>query len=69
MLLFVLTASYCFDLQVYPAIRRAGLNFSALKRITAGFISGAMAMVWAGVVQHYIYKVCTDAAGQHLLIV
>ena len=46
------------DVFVYPALRRAGIRFTPLKRITAGFITGAMAMAWAAVVQHYIYKVC-----------
>lgn len=45
------------DLFFYPALRRVGLNFSALKRITFGFLTGAGAMIWAAVVQHYIYKV------------
>ncbi|KAF6760668.1 POT family-domain-containing protein [Ephemerocybe angulata] len=44
------------DLIVYPVLRRMGLNFTALKRIAAGFFTGAMAMVWASVVQHYVYK-------------
>jgi len=44
------------DLLFYPALRRAGINFSALKKITLGFFTGAAAMVWAAVVQHYIYK-------------
>ncbi|KAF8872957.1 peptide transporter PTR2A [Infundibulicybe gibba] len=44
------------DKIIYPALRRAGMNFSALKKITAGFATGAAAMVWAAVVQHYIYK-------------
>ncbi|RDB16581.1 putative peptide transporter ptr2 [Hypsizygus marmoreus] len=44
------------DLLVYPALRRAGVNFSALKKITAGFATGAAAMIWAAVVQHYVYK-------------
>jgi len=42
--------------QIYPALRRAGLNFTALKKITLGFWTGSAAMVWAAVVQHYIYK-------------
>jgi len=63
------------DLLIYPALRRAGLNFSALKKITAGFVTGAAAMIWAAVVQHYVYKTnpcgeaastCTDAAGNAL---
>ncbi|KIM46804.1 hypothetical protein M413DRAFT_263342 [Hebeloma cylindrosporum] len=44
------------DLFMYPFLRRMGINFSALKKITAGFMTGAAAMIWAAVVQHYIYK-------------
>ncbi|KAF8964520.1 peptide transporter PTR2A [Flammula alnicola] len=52
-----------FDILFYPALRRMGINFSALKKITAGFMTGAAAMVWAAVVQHYIYK--TNPCGTH----
>ncbi|KAF9004369.1 POT family-domain-containing protein [Cyathus striatus] len=61
---------------IYPALRRAGVNFSALKRINAGFYTGAMSMIWAAVVQHYIYKTnpcgyaaatCEDADGNALV--
>jgi hypothetical protein len=38
-------------------MQRWGWNFTALKKITAGFITGAAAMAWAAAVQHYIYKV------------
>lgn len=44
------------DLFIYPFLRRVGINFTPLKKITAGFYTGAAAMVWAAVVQHYIYK-------------
>ncbi|KAG5644425.1 hypothetical protein DXG03_008520 [Asterophora parasitica] len=63
------------DIFIYPALRRSGVNFSALKKITAGFVMGAASMVWAAVVQHYIYKTnpcgyaastCTDAKGNVL---
>lgn len=52
------------DLIIYPALRRGGINFSALKKITAGFATGAMSMIWATVLQHYIYKTnpCGTAA-------
>ncbi|KAK0550591.1 hypothetical protein OC846_003606 [Tilletia horrida] len=52
------------DLFIYPGLRRIGINFSALKRITAGFIFGALAMVWASVLQDYIYK--TNPCGKHV---
>ncbi|THU85118.1 PTR2-domain-containing protein [Dendrothele bispora CBS 962.96] len=53
-----------FDAFLYPALKRMHINFSALKKITAGFATGAAAMVWASVVQHYIYKTspCGDQA-------
>lgn len=41
---------------LYPALRRAGYNFSPLKRIFAGFLTAALSMVWAAVVQYYIYQ-------------
>ncbi|KAJ3785026.1 PTR2-domain-containing protein [Lentinula aff. detonsa] len=50
-----------FDLFFFPFLKRIGINFSALKKITAGFLTGALAMIWAAVVQHYIYK--TDPCG------
>ncbi len=61
-----------FDRLVYPALRRARINFSPLKKITFGFFLGSAAMVWSAVVQHYIYKrnpcgyqasTCVDAGG------
>lgn len=45
-----------FDMLVYPALRKAGIKFTPIKKITAGFFIGSMAMVWACVVQAYIYK-------------
>lgn len=44
------------DYFIYPAFQRAGIKWTALKRICAGFFTGAAGMVWAAVVQHYIYK-------------
>ena len=44
------------DLLIYPALRRAGINFSPIKKITLGVFTGAASMIWAAVVQHYIYK-------------
>ncbi|THU84559.1 peptide transporter PTR2A [Dendrothele bispora CBS 962.96] len=46
-----------FDAFLYTTLKRIHINFSALKRITAGFATGSAAMIWAAVVQHYIYKV------------
>jgi len=44
------------DLFIYPALRRAGIKFTPIKKITAGFITASAAMIWAAVVQAYIYK-------------
>jgi POT family proton-dependent oligopeptide transporter len=46
------------DLLVYPGLRKIGINFTPIKRITVGFLTGSAAMIWAAVVQHYIYKAC-----------
>ncbi|PPR06178.1 hypothetical protein CVT24_000720 [Panaeolus cyanescens] len=51
------------DRFIYPGLRRMGLNFSSLKKITLGFFTGSAAMIWAAVVQHYIYK--TNPCGYH----
>lgn len=42
------------DSVVYPALRKAGINFTPIKRITCGFFLGALAMVWAAVIQAYM---------------
>lgn len=52
--------------KIYPALRRAGINFTALKKITLGFFLGAAAMVWAAVTQFYVYKTspCGELASE-----
>lgn len=54
------------DFFFFPFLKRVGLNFTALKKITAGFATGAAAMIWAATVQHYIYK--TSPCGDHASI-
>lgn len=44
------------DLMVYPALRKAGIQFTAIKKITLGFFLASIAMVCAAVTQHYIYQ-------------
>jgi proton-dependent oligopeptide transporter, POT family len=44
------------DLFIYPFLRKYRIHFSPVKKITAGFYTGAAAMVWAAVIQAYIYK-------------
>ncbi|KAF2467229.1 peptide transporter PTR2-A [Lindgomyces ingoldianus] len=51
------------DLVVYPMLRKRGIKFTPIKKITAGFFLGSAAMVWAAVLQHYIYK--TSPCGYH----
>lgn len=49
------------DRFIYPALRRAGIRLTPIRKITMGFYTGTAAMIWAAVVQHYIYK--TSACG------
>ncbi|EIN03463.1 peptide transporter PTR2A [Punctularia strigosozonata HHB-11173 SS5] len=51
------------DLFIYPGLRRVGFNLTPLKKITLGFYTGCAGMIWAAVVQHYIYK--TNPCGTH----
>jgi POT family proton-dependent oligopeptide transporter len=44
------------DFFVYPSLRRAGIHFTPIKRMTSGFFFGCAAMIAACVTQHYIYK-------------
>ncbi|KAI9756987.1 MAG: hypothetical protein M4579_003645 [Chaenotheca gracillima] len=44
------------DSFLYPGLRKMGFRFTAIKKITAGFWLAAAAMIWAAVVQYYIYK-------------
>ncbi|KDQ12697.1 hypothetical protein BOTBODRAFT_188975 [Botryobasidium botryosum FD-172 SS1] len=41
---------------IYPGLRKMKINFTPIKRITMGFMFGALAMVYTTVLQHYIYK-------------
>ena len=43
-----------FDLLIYPGLRKAGIRFTPIKKIALGFATGALAMVWATVVQQYM---------------
>jgi POT family proton-dependent oligopeptide transporter len=55
------------DIFLYPALRKAKINFTPIKKIATGFFLGSMAMVWAAVIQAYIYKksVCgSNASGK-----
>lgn len=43
------------DKFIYPALRRAGIKLTPIKKITAGFFIGSLSMVVAAIIQHYIY--------------
>jgi len=45
-----------FDRLIYPALRKMGIPFRPITRITFGFFFGALAMAYAAIVQHLIYK-------------
>jgi POT family proton-dependent oligopeptide transporter len=56
---------------LYPALRKAGIKFTPIKRIAFGFLLASLAMVSAAVIQHFIYatgpcgtamNTCDDAA-------
>ena len=44
-----------FDLIVYPALARAGILFTPIKKIFAGFMCGTLSMAVAAIIQQYIY--------------
>ncbi|KAL3458162.1 POT family-domain-containing protein [Aspergillus heterothallicus] len=44
------------DFVVYPLLRRYKINFRPELKVTAGFFMASLSMVYACVLQHYIYK-------------
>ncbi|KAI9753981.1 MAG: hypothetical protein M4579_004911 [Chaenotheca gracillima] len=44
------------DLIVYPLLRRVGIQFKPVTRITFGFYFAALSMAYAAIVQHIIYS-------------
>ncbi|CAG9943319.1 unnamed protein product [Clonostachys rosea f. rosea IK726] len=51
------------DFFIYPALRKYGIRFTPIKKIACGFMAATTAMVWAAVVQHYIYQ--TSECGKY----
>jgi proton-dependent oligopeptide transporter, POT family len=51
------------DLFVYPTLRKYGIKFTPIKKITLGFMLASFSMIWAAVVQHYIYH--HNPCGKH----
>lgn len=55
------------DFVVYPALRKAHINFTPIKRIFFGFILASLAMVASCIIQVYIYRLSecgTHASGK-----
>ncbi|KAF7363143.1 Peptide/h+ symporter protein [Mycena venus] len=44
-----------FEWFIYPFLRKMGINFSPIKRMTAGFVVVGLAMVYAAVLEKYLY--------------
>lgn len=53
------------DYFVFPALRKAKIPFPPINRIVCGFWVASLAMVYAAVIQHFIYKAgpCYEAPG------
>ena len=45
-----------FDRVVFPTLRKAGIHFRPITRITLGFLIQSSSIVYITVLQHYIYK-------------
>jgi POT family proton-dependent oligopeptide transporter len=60
--IFIIIVIPIMDFGIYPMLRKMGINFSPIKKITAGFVLSSFAMVSACVTQAYIYKLsnCGD---------
>lgn len=54
--IFIIIVVPIMDFIVYPGLRKMGVNFTPIKKITAGFALSSLAMVSATVIQYYIYK-------------
>ncbi|KAJ4330348.1 hypothetical protein N0V87_010074 [Didymella glomerata] len=54
--IFIVIIIPIMDFIIYPALRKAGVVLSPIKKITAGFALSSLAMVSACVTQYYIYK-------------
>ncbi|CCM03467.1 uncharacterized protein FIBRA_05600 [Fibroporia radiculosa] len=71
-LILVIFIPLC-DFYVYPALRRAGVRWTPLRKISLGFMTGSAGMFWAATVQYFIYRrnpcgnnvaTCVDADGK-----
>jgi POT family proton-dependent oligopeptide transporter len=44
------------DTFLYSGLRKMGIKFTAIRKITLGFWLASLSMCWAAVIQYYIYK-------------
>jgi POT family proton-dependent oligopeptide transporter len=61
--IFIIIVIPLMDFVIYPTLRKCGVNFTPIKKITAGFALSSFAMVTACVIQSYIYKM--SPCGNH----
>ncbi|KAH9206290.1 POT family-domain-containing protein [Leptodontidium sp. 2 PMI_412] len=54
--IFIIIVIPIMDFLIYPGLRKAGINFTPIKKISFGFFLSSLAMVSATVTQYYIYK-------------
>lgn len=73
--LFIVILIPVMDKVIYPGLRKMGLHFTPIKRITCGFFLASAAMISATVTQVYIYRMspcgnqassCEDGDGNTL---
>ncbi|KAH7324874.1 oligopeptide transporter [Stachybotrys elegans] len=58
------------DHLLYPGLRKLGIAFTPIKRMTVGFMLAALSMVASAVMQHYIYQMspCGEYANKSVII-
>ncbi|KAL7936440.1 PTR2 domain-containing protein [Trichoderma chlorosporum] len=58
------------DHLLYPGLRKIGVAFTPIKRMTTGFFIASLSMVASAVMQHYIYKMspCGDHANGNIIV-
>ncbi|KAL4401703.1 transmembrane transporter [Malassezia pachydermatis] len=63
--IFIIVFVLLFQFGLYPMAEKYSIPFTPIRRITIGFILASFSMIWAAVVQHYIYKTspCHDHVG------
>lgn len=61
--IFIIIVIPLMDFGIYPLLTKMGVNFTPIKKITAGFALSSLAMISACVTQHFIYKM--SACGDH----